>query len=801
MDKSLLKLKYFAKYFSLILLVISIVIFIIITFKINQNRSIPEITKERLKNEVIDETKILSKKLKALDSITHYLNSRLDEFFNDRKKLEQDTSNVRLMFENIFSKTQSDIFGIGLCLDPKKIFEYSPYWYRKNNKVQFHQLHDTIPNNNDRPYEYWKDIPDATWYHQLMSGENWVHPYFGRRAQDWLFEYGLPILRNCDNHNSNCDTIGIVYADYSPRIFQHLAQANTGNTSHDYIVTKENKVIYYDNQRLDLSNTLIDLKEQAKAQKDRNSLMDFCEKIVPINRDTSGIMTYGDATQAGNKEWRIYSKIKPTYWTYAFIYNTDQIDTKEGQYIKLKIFQIVLLLLLLSSLAYLFLNHFSFTTPFLKKYKLANNAWVFSKLVTLILAFGLIWILYVINDSWPNLYKIDNKNLESHAEGHTKIVNYEGTSKYLNSIGINDEILKRLGTDNFCSKDIIQPNENENELLTNIIQWSMSVNQIDLISANKIRVSGKILIKYPSRFNSLVCNGRYSEKCKPPFYFPNMTSEYSIEHLSTYRRIIPRKGRNQKKEYDVSNWYFNVILHQNLNYKNYPFDVLPLEIKIQPNFSNQELIIPDFDNYYLHAVNIYDNQSLERTEKEKMLSNILQGFSNDLKINEWDILEGSYRIRESTFPHTLKSCDSEIVFGPELFHSTLVKRELFEPLISNFLPIFVIAFIVFIIVLRLKTLGIEGVIGTTVGLFFSLLLSHYKLRDELQVNDVVYIEYYYFLLYIILISFLVNKYFHLSDKRYLIIDYKDNLLAKIIYWPFLLSVVILFTIVFFVSQV
>lgn len=106
MDKSLLKLKYFAKYFSLILLVISIVIFIIITFKINQNRSIPEITKERLKNEVIDETKILSKKLKALDSITHYLNSRLDEFFNDRKKLEQDTSNVRLMFENIFSKTQ-----------------------------------------------------------------------------------------------------------------------------------------------------------------------------------------------------------------------------------------------------------------------------------------------------------------------------------------------------------------------------------------------------------------------------------------------------------------------------------------------------------------------------------------------------------------------------------------------------------------------------------------------------------------------------------------------------------------------
>ena len=152
------------------------------------------------------------------------------------------------------------------------------------------------------------------------------------------------------------------------------------------------------------------------------------------------------------------------------------------------------------------------------------------------------------------------------------------------------------------------------------------------------------------------------------------------------------------------------------------------------------------------------------------------------------------------FPNTLKTCNDEIVFSQELTHSTLVKRQLFEPLISNFLPIFVIAFIVFIIILRLKTLGIEGIIGTTVGLFFSLLLSHYKLRDDLEVNTVVYMEYYYFLLYIILISFLIDKYFHLSQKNYLLVDYKNNLFAKVIYWPFLLSVMIIMTIVYFVFQ-
>ena len=183
------------------------------------------------------------------------------------------------------------------------------------------------------------------------------------------------------------------------------------------------------------------------------------------------------------------------------------------------------------------------------------------------------------------------------------------------------------------------------------------------------------------------------------------------------------------------------------------------------------------------------------------MKNLLQSFDPHLRINEWDIQSGFYSLGEANFLQNLNECNGDILVTPELHHTTIIKRKIFEPLISNFLPIFVIAFIVFIIVLKLDSLEIGGVIGTTVGLFFSLLISHYKLRDDLHVNTVVYIEYYYFLLYITLITFLINKYFNLSHKSFPIIDYKNNLIAKVIYWPLLLSTMICFTVLFFGLQI
>ena len=696
--------------------------------------------------------------------------------------------------DSVFQKVKEEFFGIGICLDKDSVFAYSPFWYRKNDTTQFHQLHDTFPNNNEKPYKYWIDSDKSKWYTQLMAGQKWVHPYFGWRAQDWLFEYGVPIKRNCDVNGSNCDTIGIVYADYSPKIFERIAKANSGKNSYAYIVTRENKVIYLTNQRLDLNESLVDLRNQAKDQKDKRSLLDFCDFVVPIPRDTSGVMQYQDRTQAGSTEWRIFSKIKPTYWTYAFIYNTDQIDTEEDSYIKLKLRQIVFILIFLICLTFIILNKFPYLTSFLSKYKLARNTWVLSKVTTLYLALGLIWVLYVINSSWPALFKNNQKTSNGQSNKSVEIFNYESTARYLSDKNVSEKILTNLGAKENKCKDEDNDVADKSELIMNIIQMSMAVNHIDLVSADKIRVAGRIMIKYPERISleDIV----KMEQEGAPFYFSNMSTQHSIEHLSTFTRKIPRKGRNDKVEYNVSNWHFDVVLHQNISYNNYPFDVLPLEIKLHPTFSDREIIIPDFDNYYFHAASLYDQDQSDSLPRIRTL----QSLEPNLTINEWDILNGSYKMSEAGFPNTLKTCNDEIVFSQELTHSTLVKRQLFEPLISNFLPIFVIAFIVFIIILRLKTLGIEGIIGTTVGLFFSLLLSHYKLRDDLEVHTVVYMEYYYFLLYIILISFLIDKYFHLSQKNYLLVDYKNNLFAKVIYWPFLLSVMIIMTIVYFVFQ-
>jgi len=74
---------------------------------------------------------------------------------------------------------------------------------------------------------------------------------------------------------------------------------------------------------------------------------------------------------------------------------------------------------------------------------------------------------------------------------------------------------------------------------------------------------------------------------------------------------------------------------------------------------------------------------------------------------------------------------------------------------------------------------------------------HVQLRDELAVNAIVYMEYFYLVSYITILMVTVNAVLLLQDTPMKMLAFKDNLIPKLIYWPILLVWIFIITAILF----
>jgi hypothetical protein len=90
------------------------------------------------------------------------------------------------------------------------------------------------------------------------------------------------------------------------------------------------------------------------------------------------------------------------------------------------------------------------------------------------------------------------------------------------------------------------------------------------------------------------------------------------------------------------------------------------------------------------------------------------------------------------------------------------------------------------------------VTGTSAALFFALLLAHIRLRNELVgLRETIYIEYFYFVMYASCLAIVADVLVVASRSPPKWVLYRDNFIPKLLYWPLLLSMVFVTTIVYF----
>ncbi len=326
--------------------------------------------------------------------------------------------------------------------------------------------------------------------------------------------------------------------------------------------------------------------------------------------------------------------------------------------------------------------------------------------------------------------------------------------------------------------------------------WEGAVSGGAVNAGNLIKIPAGIFIQSLKFFNSTEVNltgyiwQRYldgvHDALKPE---PGVTGFILPEQVQSGNDIEPREVyRIRQGDEEVIGWYFEATLRQPFDYFYYPFDHKTVWVRLWPqNFAENVVLVPDFSAY-----------------KATGLSDVF-GIENEIVLGTWE--------RENTF-FDFKSTCYDTDFGitdyvgqdgfPELYYNFVIKRNSSNAFIVYLLPLFLVAALLFssLLTITAKPKLVEihgfnttGVLGTCSVLFFVVLLAHIQLREEFAGSSIVYMEYFYFLMYAMLVAAAANTYlFSMSTAPSLgIIHYQDNLIPKLLYWPTVLLMMIAIT--------
>lgn len=249
--------------------------------------------------------------------------------------------------------------------------------------------------------------------------------------------------------------------------------------------------------------------------------------------------------------------------------------------------------------------------------------------------------------------------------------------------------------------------------------------------------------------------------------------------------------RHTRDDHEVRGYNFRATLRQQFDFQQYPLDFQRIRLLVgRRDFANNVVFVPDLGAY------------------PSMIPQTRPGLERSFTIAGW-------QIEKTFFNYVTVNYGTD--FGverfagaerhPALTYNLVVRRDFRSPFIANVVPLILIAGIGFALLSmihreqeRITAYDARGgrVTGTSAALFFALLLAHIRLRNELVgLRETIYIEYFYFVMYASCLAIVADVLVVASRSPPKWVLYRDNFIPKLLYWPLLLSMVFVTTIVYF----
>lgn len=282
------------------------------------------------------------------------------------------------------------------------------------------------------------------------------------------------------------------------------------------------------------------------------------------------------------------------------------------------------------------------------------------------------------------------------------------------------------------------------------------VQSVEFSSANNVVLTGYVWQRYASGGDEEIDRGVV------------MPEAESLDMEEAYRRL--------EGDEEVIGWYFRVTLRQNFDYTHYPFDRQAVWIRMwHKDFDRNVVLVPDLDAY------------------DRLTPEWLPGIEQDFVLTGWNLTRSYFDYRHNSY-NTNFGIDDYVGKSrfPELYFNIGLKRSFLDPFVSSMAPVLVVLLMVFAVQItisrdgeRMDLLGFNAstVIAANSALFFVVLLSHIDLRSGFAAREIIYLEEFYFIAYLALLVVSVDAILFSWKRPYRFIDYADNLIPKLLYWP------------------
>ncbi|MDA0734822.1 MAG: cache domain-containing protein [Chloroflexi bacterium] len=288
------------------------------------------------------------------------------------------------------------------------------------------------------------------------------------------------------------------------------------------------------------------------------------------------------------------------------------------------------------------------------------------------------------------------------------------------------------------------------------IPTGIFIQSVEFSTANNVLVSGYIWQRYPAGTPEWVSQG---------FVLPEAIETPDI--IESYR----------SDNGEVVGWNFRATLRQQFDYSKYPFDREDVWIRLwHQNFEREVVLVPDLISY--KEVNPTSKPGLEQ---------------QDFVLEGWSTTSSFFSYRLNSY-NTNFGMEQFLVHDdvPELYFNIGLARNFTNPFVSNLLPVVVVVFLLFAVLMiasreddksQLFGFSTSNVLTFCAALFFVVILGHIDLRSKLTASEIIYLEYFFFVMYIAILAVSVNSILFVSHAGVSLIQYKDNFIPKLLYWP------------------
>lgn len=225
------------------------------------------------------------------------------------------------------------------------------------------------------------------------------------------------------------------------------------------------------------------------------------------------------------------------------------------------------------------------------------------------------------------------------------------------------------------------------------------------------------------------------------------------------------------KDFIVYGWDVETTIRETFSYKNYPFDFQNVWVRMwHKDFEKNIVLIPDLDAY------------------KQVHPDAKMGIEEHIVLPGWEITQSFFGYMYNDYNANFGIPDYVGLDAfPELYYCILVKRFVLTTFISELLPILTILFILFVCVSIAHDeasddffkFNVMELLSLATAIVFVIILLQVDLRRKISSSEVLYIEYYYFMLYAVIFGILFDYIMLNRFKHFKIIQYGDNILIKV----------------------